>query len=1128
MNDLKLRKADIIYLQETHIGNISEGIKLERLGNFKAFWSFGAINQYGVGILINKNINFNLIKFDYDFAGRMLCLDVLISSVKFRFLNIYAPVVVTERREFFNYIYKFCLTSSILCLGGDFNCILSLRDKIGGNPDSGREGYIQLNKIIVDFNLLDVYRHLHPQGNVTTWRGVGVSTRIDRLYFSARFANSFNCYSIFPCSFSDHDYIFCTVSLNDELNIGPGFWKFNNSILDREEFVSSFREFWVSYSLDVEISLAWWEQAKLDIKSFVIAYCKHKVKLETHERRLLECRYNSLLLAESRDPGVYIDQVKAVKKELSNLCLARDRGNLIRAKAQYLENNETPSKYFIQKEHIRGNDKVIRCLEDTDSTLFKDTNNIKRIARSFYSNLFTSEPIDAEISDDFLSGLPQLSEESRDLCDGEISFSDVKFAVSNFKSHRSPGGDGLSREFYFTFIDILGPILVKLYNQCFEQGTLTNSQKSCIITLICKDKNNAKNMKFWRPISLLNVDYKILSKIIQMRLSAVLSEVVHPDQTCSVPGRRISDNLHLIRNIIDYINQKKISCALVNIDSAKAFDRVDHSFLFKCLQNYNFGSSFIKWVRLLYSDISSSVLINGFISDPFPVTRSVRQGCSLSPLLYVLVLEPFLIKIRNDLLINGLKLPGCSEEARVVAYADDVTGVCVDSESVKRLLEIYELFGKGSGAQLNKLKTKVLTFGDRWDKINGNEFGVAWPLSQKILGVQFGRDITLDDNWSKILNSYISVLRSYDDREFSLLGKSTIARTFAASKLWYVGTIIDLPAYLLKSFNSYMFKFIWGTKRFEPLKRSVLYCDKEEGGLKVVHILCKLYSFRLLHLNNMMCSTDRSKWFYFARYWLGFSLRGHNSSFGSNQLPHSDVIPSFYKGCLNIFKYFIKLFPDFDFSVPHSSKEFYSLLLTTCTTHNTVQDVMPNIDFELVWRNVNKNFIDPKDRSLAWRLAHDIVPTMWTLYCRHHSLQTKCIFCNCVESVEHLFYTCSTVAPIWEVIKTWVSAITLYKVTLNFKLIRFLILPKLNRYKEDVILLIINMAKRVIWLNRNDCKFRYKTVSSNVIICQFLERLRFRILVDRHRLSANEFYKYWLESDIFCCLDHNDKLIFSF
>ena len=120
--------------------------------------------------------------------------------------------------------------------------------------------------------------------------------------------------------------------------------------------------------------------------------------------------------------------------------------------------------------------------------------------------------------------------------------------------------------------------------------------------------------KNWRPISLLNVDYKLCARTLAGRLLKVIHHVVAPDQTCGVPGRYIGENVALLRDVAQYANDLNIPVAILSLDQEKAFDRVHWHFLFSTLQKMGFGPSFIRWVELLYSDIRSSVIINGYTS----------------------------------------------------------------------------------------------------------------------------------------------------------------------------------------------------------------------------------------------------------------------------------------------------------------------------------------------------------------------------------------------------------------------------------------------------------------------------------------------------------------------------------
>ena len=203
-----------------------------------------------------------------------------------------------------------------------------------------------------------------------------------------------------------------------------------------------------------------------------------------------------------------------------------------------------------------------------------------------------------------------------------------------------------------------GGHICEVLNGVFEQGKLSNSQRTGLITLLFKEKGSRKDLANWRPISLMNVDYKILTKILANRVSLVLRKIINADQTCSVAGQSISDNGHLLRNVQDYVDQKNLGAAFVSLDQQKAFDRVDWGYLMQVLENFGFGPNFRKWVQIIYTDISSAVLCNGNISQTFSLTRGVRHGCPLSPLLYILALEPLGCAIRSDSKIHGIKLPG--------------------------------------------------------------------------------------------------------------------------------------------------------------------------------------------------------------------------------------------------------------------------------------------------------------------------------------------------------------------------------------------------------------------------------------------------------------------------------------
>ena len=185
-------------------------------------------------------------------------------------------------------------------------------------------------------------------------------------------------------------------------------------------------------------------------------------------------------------------------------------------------------------------------------------------------------------------------------------------------------------------------------------------------------KDDHRLVKNWRLISLLQTDYKLASKVITERLKRVMQIIFHKDQTCGLVGRSIFSNLQLIRDMLDMIDKTNETGILVTLNQEEAFDRVDHDFLMPVLFKFAFGPSFCRWVSLFYKSVFYRIICNGRLSVPVFLKSGVRQGCPLSPLLYVLVSEVLSTQIRKCSDIEGFWLSGAGGlQFKISQYADD-------------------------------------------------------------------------------------------------------------------------------------------------------------------------------------------------------------------------------------------------------------------------------------------------------------------------------------------------------------------------------------------------------------------------------------------------------------------------
>ena len=181
-----------------------------------------------------------------------------------------------------------------------------------------------------------------------------------------------------------------------------------------------------------------------------------------------------------------------------------------------------------------------------------------------------------------------------------------------------------------------------------------------------------------------------MTKAIAWRIKKVLPDIIHQNQTGYVKDRFIGETIRSIYDIMDFTATENIPGLMIFIDFQKAFDSVEWSFLIKCLEEFNFGPDFIRWVGVFYKDIKSCIINNGLTSNFFPHERGVRQGDPLSPYLFVIAVETLAIAIRQKPDIKGI-VTG-QEETKVLQYADDTTATLADVDSAKSLFKLIEIF----------------------------------------------------------------------------------------------------------------------------------------------------------------------------------------------------------------------------------------------------------------------------------------------------------------------------------------------------------------------------------------------------------------------------------------------------
>ena len=198
-----------------------------------------------------------------------------------------------------------------------------------------------------------------------------------------------------------------------------------------------------------------------------------------------------------------------------------------------------------------------------------------------------------------------------------------------------PGTDGLPCEFYKVFWNDLAEILVSALNHSFETVMLSISQRRGRSSSFQKKDADLKLIQNWRPITLLNCDYKIATKAIANRVKTLLPNLISDDQTDFVKDRFIGENIPLIDSVMKFTASRNILGLLLFLDFEKGFATLEWAFNHKTLRYFNFGPSLIKWMKFFYCNIESCIFNNGWASNFFQLSRGDGQGCPLSPSLHI-------------------------------------------------------------------------------------------------------------------------------------------------------------------------------------------------------------------------------------------------------------------------------------------------------------------------------------------------------------------------------------------------------------------------------------------------------------------------------------------------------------
>lgn len=901
--------SDILLLQET---NLNSEEQIFQPQDFNFLINPPVQPASGVAIAISKTIaeDIKIISHQTPTPGYLQTLHFELAKQNYHIINVYMPHDNQKAQELSNLIntyHQSIQEDSVLILGGDWNTTLHQEDR--RNCSEIRTSLVSTLKIIFQqHDLIDVWRDFNPFKQSFTFRGLQSNhpmARLDRFYMKSKDLHLVAGTEIKP-SFSDHDGILLKVNTSQQKKYKTPYWKFDLNLLQSKEYqqiikniIKHFHEKLDSQDLNINTQ---WDNLKEEVSRASKRFLK-KLKEENNQwLSTLQAQLDYIDQKEHLTPTDDLTMIQ-IRREISAIYNTNAAETLRLTESKLVNELNVQSKFFLRLAKQSDHSKYISQLE-VNGQVTSEKNVIYKELFNTFKEEFSDSSINSTInpSSEIYSNLPTLTQEESRSCEEKISLEEIEEAINSAKLNKSPGMDGLPIEFYKFFWQDLKDIMIKLIQDFQVTSILPKSMKNIVVTPVPK-KGDRLQIKNWRPISLLNTDYKIIARIFSKKIAQVSSSLLSSDQSYCVPGRTIYNNLHLLRNIINHANQSNQQLAIISLDQSGAFNKVSHPYLKHLLKIQGFGPTLINAITAMLLNTRGFIKIGSALLAPFPFLKGVRQGDPLAGPLFSISIEPFLRLINQENQLAGYRIPNSSINVRSTAFADDVNLFITNNEDFKKVPHCFQEYSQESGAKLNNQKSDGLFCGS-WKTRSDHPFECKWSSDgKKFLGVHLGNNSKYEEmNWEVLITKTKSTLNKWSQfvKLTSYHGRKIIANQLAGSQLIHTLNVLQPPPTFIQEINKTMVNFVWQGKHW--LHPNFLFANSEHGGMGLINLEAKINSLRLKLASDLQHSQDSQEpvhLFHHYNLWLcGANSHFHFFSQEKNLIDMANL-QIFYKSLLN-------------------------------------------------------------------------------------------------------------------------------------------------------------------------------------------------------------------------------------
>jgi hypothetical protein len=447
----------------------------------------------------------------------------------------------------------------------------------------------------------------------------------------------------------------------------------------------------------------------------------------------------------------------------------------------------------------------------------------------FYSSLWTRDEYNPIILDDLLRYGEPCDQQASNKAAAEFTEFEVAEVISRMPKNKSPGPDGLCATFYDFFKEHISLLLTNVLQEAARGERLPKNFAEANIRLIPKS-GDIKELKNWRPITISNIDYKVIASCIKDRLVPIAKKTIEIEQIGFMPQRQITDHIYSLQAIYNLDTKLGLKGAFLLLDQEKAYDRVEHEVMIKVLKARGAPDNIINLIQKSYEDAPLRVIVNHGFTKPLVRTRGVFQGCPCAPIIYNFIADILAKAVKTT--TRGMHL-NPTTHIQIAQYADDTMIFLEDQEDAQRAIEAVSRFNKATGSRTNFAKSKGVVFSK--DNIDAFPPMVPWQSSNepiKYLGIHFCTDPhKIKVNWDNLSLSVVRTINVWKKHGLSAAGKKVVWNTFILPKALYSVTGAEVPEGWIQSIDLKMKE--WLTTKNIKNRWQCFTQRPENGGIGV-------------------------------------------------------------------------------------------------------------------------------------------------------------------------------------------------------------------------------------------------------------------------------------------------------